>query len=416
MSDDPAIKPFQRLIFKQLRCFIGDAPIRLRLNVGNSSLSDGNGPECVVIHKSSALMDMMLNPEIGFGDAYMKGSIEIEGNFVDALEVLLRAMQSSSKKRSFDRLASAWLKRLQANTPVGSASNIHHHYDLNTDFYKLWLDSELVYTCAYFPAPTVTLEEAQFAKLEYICQKLQLRPGERVVEAGCGWGALAIFMAKHYGVTVQAYNISHEQIEYARARARAEALSDRIQFIEDDYRNIAGNADVFISVGMLEHVGREHYSELGEIIFRVIGNSGRGLIHFIGKSRSEHFSTWIRKRIFPGAYAPTLREAIEMLEDHQYAVLDVENLRHHYELTLEHWLTRYEHSADRVIELFGPEFFRAWRLYLAGSIAGFRIGQLQLFQVAFTGPAYQRIPWTRAYLYDKVPHAKEESRWSHATF
>jgi cyclopropane-fatty-acyl-phospholipid synthase len=221
-------------------------------------------------------------------------------------------------------------------------------------------------------------------------------------------------MAKHYGVTVRAYNISHEQIEYAQARARKEGLADQVEFVEDDYRNISGDFDVFVSVGMLEHVGREHYYELEEVIFRTIGNSGRGLLHFIGRNRPAHFSTWIRKRIFPGAYAPALREAVEIFEKHEYSVLDVENLRQHYALTLEHWLQLYERSADRVIELFGPEFFRAWKLYLAGSLASFRIGHLQLFQVAFVGSACQRIPWTRAHLYAEDSQAEEESRWSQA--
>jgi cyclopropane-fatty-acyl-phospholipid synthase len=416
MVSHPAVTPVQRFLFKQLRRFIGQAPIRLRLGTGSSSLSDGTGPECVVIHENSALLGMMLDPEIGFGDAYMKGRVEIEGDPVHALEVVFRAMKGSSNRRWFNRLASGWLKRLQANTLDGSASNIHHHYDLNSDFFKLWLDPQLVYTCAYFPAPSATLEHAQLAKLDYICRKLQLQPGERVVEVGCGWGALAIYMAKHYGVTVQAYNISHEQSEHARTRARKEGLSGQIEFIEDDYRNVSGDFDVFVSVGMLEHVGRENYRVLGETIHRAIGDSGRGLIHFIGRNRPEHFSTWIRKRIFPGAYTPSLREAIEIFEQHDYAVLDVENLRRHYALTLKHWLNRYERSADRVIELFGPEFFRAWKLYLAGSGAGFRTGQLQLFQIAFAGSACQRIPWTRAYLYAEESQVEEESGWSHAAF
>src|SRR5208282_3355289 len=163
--------------------------------------------------------------------------------------------------------------------------------------------------------------------MEHVCRKVRLRPGETVVDAGCGWGALALYMAKHYGVTVKAFNISREQIQYARMQARNEGLAGRVEFIEDDYRTISGRFDAFVSVGMLEHVGREHYSELGRVIHRAIGDSGRGLIHFIGRNRPKPFSAWIRKRIFPGAYAPTLREAMEILEPHDYAVFDVENLR-----------------------------------------------------------------------------------------
>ena len=138
---------------------------------------------------------------------------------------------------------------------AGSRANIHHHYDIGDDFYRLWLDEQMLYTCAYFATPAATLEEAQRAKMDYVCRKVWLRPGETVVEAGCGWGALALHMARHYGVRVRAYNISREQIQYARRRARAEGLDDRVEFVDDDYRNIRGQFDVFVSVGMLEHVG-----------------------------------------------------------------------------------------------------------------------------------------------------------------
>src|SRR6266567_1948686 len=179
---------------------------------------------------------------------------------------------------------------------------------------RLLLDPQLVYTCAYYPSPGATLEEAQVAKLDYVCRKVQLQPGERVVDAGCGWGALALHIAKNYGVTVRAFNISHEQVSVARRRAKELALSHRVEFIEDDYRNISGECDAFVSVGMLEHVGREHYRDLGSIIHRSLAKTGRGLLHFIGRNHPHPFSTWTRKRIFPGAYAPALSEVMQVFE------------------------------------------------------------------------------------------------------
>ena len=161
--------------------------------------------------------------------------------------------------------------------------------------------------------------------------------------------------------------------------------SSSVEFIEDDYRNVSGHFDVFVSVGMLEHVGRENYPELGRVIHRTIGDTGRGFLHFIGRNRPQPFNVWIRKRIFPGAYPPTLRESMEVLEPHNYCVLDVENLRMHYAKTLEHWLARFESSFDTVVRERGMEFARMWRLYLAGSVASFRAGNLQLFQVLFAG-------------------------------
>jgi cyclopropane-fatty-acyl-phospholipid synthase len=409
-----AASPFEKLLLQKIHRSIGQAPIRLGFSGGEFLPSDCAGTESVVIHDLRALARMVLDPELGFGDAYAQGRIEVKGDLVHTLEVVFRAMHKVGKRSWYYRLFSGWLQRVQANTLDGSASNIHSHYDLNEEFYKLWLDSRLVYTCAYFPTPSATLEESQLAKMEHVCRKVRLQPGEKVVDAGCGWGALALHMARHYGVSVKAFNISREQIQYARRQAAREGLAGQVEFIEDDYRNISGRFDAFVSVGMLEHVGREHYSELGKIIHRAIGDSGRGLIHFIGRNRPEPFSAWIRKRIFPGAYCPALREAMDIFEPHEYAVLDVENLRLHYAKTLEHWLARYERSVERVSALFGPEFVRAWRLYLAGSIASFRTGLLQLFQIVFAGSACQQIPWTRAHLYAGEERVEKECRWTRA--
>ena len=211
-----------------------------------------------------------------------------------------------------------------------------------------------------------------------------------------------MYMAERYGVKVKAFNISHEQIRVAREIANEKGLSSMVEFVEDDYRNITGRYDAFVSVGMLEHVGREHYPELGQVIQRAIGDQGRGLLHFIGRYRSLPFSVWIRRRIFPGAYAPTLREAMEVLEPQAYYVLDMEDLRPHYARTIEHWLSRFESAYDRVVQLQGTTFARMWRLYLAGSIAAFRVGTLQLFQVVFTGVKCQSVPETRSRLYASI--------------
>jgi cyclopropane-fatty-acyl-phospholipid synthase len=264
------------------------------------------------------------------------------------------------------------------------------------------------------------LEHAQIAKMDHVCRKLRLQPGETVVEAGCGWGALALHMAREYGVSVKAFNVSHEQIAFARERARAEGLSGRVEYIEDDYRAISGKYDAFVSVGMLEHVGLDHYQELSEIIHRSVGESGRGLLHFIGRNSPAVFSRWMRKQIFPGAHIPSLRAALKILEPKDYSVLDVENLRMHYAKTLEHWLERFERSCQQVTAMYDSRFARAWRLYLAGSLAAFRVGDLQLFQILFTGSQRQPLFWTRDPLYADggakpvVEKVREKVKWTHA--
>jgi cyclopropane-fatty-acyl-phospholipid synthase len=387
--------------------------VHLRPNA-NATSPNGHYPHGITVSDRRTLYKLMLNPEIAFGDAYMRGELEVQGDLVGLLENVFRAMQKSGRVGWYSRAASWWLAQVQRNSLRGARRNIHRHYDLDTNFYKLWLDDRLVYTCAYFPTPSATLEEAQIAKMDYVCRKVQLKPGDRVVEAGCGWGSLALHMAKHYGAKVKAFNISHEQIRYAREQAEMQGLTDDVEFIEDDYRNISGKFDVFMSVGMLEHIGASNYPPLSRVIHRTIGHTGRGLLHFIGRNRVLPLSAWIRKTIFPGAYPPTLRESMNVLEPNDYSVFDVENLRVHYAMTLEHWLNRFELAADSVRRRFGPEFVRAWRLYLAGSLASYRVGMLQLFQVVFAGREYRGIPLTRANLYSRQSHEQKEVRWMHA--
>jgi len=342
------------------------------------------------------LWRLVLDSELEFGDAYTDGRLQVNGDLIQLLEAVHRAPAPSWANRLLRRA-----RRPRKNSVSGSRQNIHHHYDIGNDFYRLWLDEQLLYTCAYFPTPTASIEAAQVAKMDLVCRKVGLRPGQRVIEAGCGWGALALHMARHYGVSVRAFNISHEQIAYARERARAEGLAERVEFMEDDYRNASGKYDAFVSVGMLEHVGVEHYRELGAVIDRCLPAHGRGFIHSIGRNHRARLNSWIERRIFPGAYPPTLREMMTILEPYRFSVLDVENLRLHYAATLRHWLVRFENAADRVASMFDERFVRAWRLYLAGSVAAFSSGSLQLFQVSFARPQDNEIPWTRAHLYQR---------------
>ena len=397
---------------------IGGAPIRIVLQNGEGvAVPDVAPVATVIIRDRRTLAELCIDPEVGFGDAYADGRIQVEGDLAKFLEAVYESWPNAPAARSwYARLTSKSMDLWQANTLNGSRRNIHRHYDLGNDFYKLWLDAQMLYTCAYFPTPSATLEEAQTAKMDHVCRKLRLQPGETVVEAGCGWGALSLHMAREYGVSVKAYNISHEQILFARERARQEGLNGQVEFIEDDYRNISGKFDVFMSVGMLEHVRADRYAEFGEIIHRSIGDTGRGLLHFIGRSQEASFSRWIRKRIFPGANAPALRRALEIFEPRNYAVLDIENLRLHYAKTLEHWLDRFEKSEEQVTAMHDSHFVRAWKLYLAGSIAGFRTGSLQLFQVVFAGSRCQPPWWTRASLYaePEIEKIDEKKRWMHA--
>jgi cyclopropane-fatty-acyl-phospholipid synthase len=414
MSAQNRISRVDEWLLRRVYKSVGRPPIRLALGNGAAvSPSDASPIAHLVIEDRKTLLRLMLDPEMGFGDAYSEGRITVEGDLIATLEAVYRSISKLGHQNRYAKLVSQLMEYVQRNSLRGSRENVHRHYDLSTDFYRLWLDPQLVYTCAYFHSPSMTLEEAQVAKMDYVCRKLSLQPGERVIDAGCGWGALALHMAKNYGVNVRAFNVSHEQVEWARLRAKDQGLNLWVEFIEDDYRNISGECDAFVSVGMLEHVGLENYGDLGSVIHRSLGNTGRGLLHFIGRNQPSPFSTWTRKRIFPGAYAPTLGQVREIFEPWNFSVLDVENLRLHYQRTLEAWLERFELSTKQVSGMFGPEFVRLWRLYLAGAVAAFRVGALQLFQVVFARPACQQIPWTRTHLYQGGKQEEQETRWTH---
>ena len=367
----------------------------------------------VILRDRGALWRMLLCPPLGFGDGYSAGLIDVEGDLVEFNLAAIPAAPSSHLAVRLSSQFGRWLYRPRRNTLFRSKANIFHHYDLGNDFYRLWLDDQMVYTCAYFSTPSMTLEQAQVAKMEHVCRKLELVPGQTVVEAGCGWGSLALYMAKEHGVRVRAYNISSQQIAYARERARAAGLADRVEYVEDDYRNIAGRYDAFVSVGMLEHVGTQHYHELGQVIASCLKESGRGLIHTIGRNRPAANNIWIERRIFPGSYPPSLRQMMPIFEEAPFSVLDVENLRLHYAETLRHWLQRFDHARDKVRASFDETFVRAWRLYLAGSVAAFLGSSLQLFQVLFAYQHNNAIPRTRSHLYLDAEQRRAEPDRTH---
>jgi len=393
-------RALDRWIARKFMEVIGSPPLSLTLWDGERVYAPHDPVAGLRIHDRGALWRLAPHPDLAFGDLYSLGRITVEGDLLAALEAVSNAMSELDRR---NRTLRTFQRAILSTAPSLSRAraNIHHHYDLGNDFYELWLDRDaLQYTCAYYPESEMTLEQAQRAKMDHVCRKVWLAPGESVVEAGCGWGGFALHMARHYGVTVRAFNISREQIVYARAWAAREGLSDRVEFVEDDFRNITGLFDVFVSIGMLEHVGIGNYSQLGRVIDGCLTQDGRGLIHSIGRDRPWPLNAWIRKRIFPGAYPPTLREMSQIFEPAGFSVLDAENLRLHYAATLREWLARYEQSEDRVREMFDDRFVRAWRLYLAGSIAGFTRGSLQLFQVLFARSGANAIPRNRAHVYD----------------
>jgi cyclopropane-fatty-acyl-phospholipid synthase len=384
-----------RWLAERVQRLVEPVAVRLELWDGSSPFTAGRPPVGdLVVRDRRTLLGLAVNPELWFGETYTAGRLAIRGAVEPVVEALSRLSGPAASWRA--RILAA----LAAPNTLRDARRNVTHYDLGNAFYQLWLDPDLVYTCAYFADPAMSLAQAQRAKLDLVCRKLRLRPGDKVVEAGCGWGALALHMARHYGVTVKAFNVSREQLAFARERACREGLTGQVEFIDDDYRNVRGECDVFVSVGMLEHVGLRHFPSLADVLHRTVRRQGgRGLLHFIGRDVPRPLNAWIRRRVFPGAYPPTLAEVTtRVLAPAGMSVIDVENLRLHYARTLELWSAGYAAAGDEIRETYGEPFRRTWELYLAGSQAAFATGWMQLFQVVFAPRESPPPSWTRAEL------------------
>jgi cyclopropane-fatty-acyl-phospholipid synthase len=384
-----------RWLAERVQRLVEPVAVRLELWDGSSPFAARHPPVGdLVVRDRRTLLGLAVNPELWFGETYAAGRLAIRGAVEPVVEALSRLSGPAESWRA--RILAA----LAAPNTLRDARRNVTHYDLGNNFYQLWLDPDLVYTCAYFADPAMSLAQAQRAKLDLVCRKLRLRPGDTVVEAGCGWGALALHMARHYGVTVKAFNVSREQLAFARERAGREGLTGHVEFIDDDYRNVRGECDVFVSVGMLEHVGLRHYRSLAAVLRRTVRRQGgRGLLHFIGRDVPRPLNAWIRRRVFPGAYPPTLAEVTSrVLAPAEMSVIDVENLRLHYARTIELWSAGFAAAGDKIREKYGEPFRRTWELYLAGSQAAFATGWMQLFQVVFAPRESSPPSWTRAEL------------------
>lgn len=395
--------------------YVGHPPIDLVLWDGSQIAPRENQPSIGRIHirERGQVWRMLWDPSLGFGEGYCRGQITVEGDLTEVMTALMFGLADAAARRGIKSSFRDRLMPRRGQSRRESRASVAHHYDIGNDFYRQWLDAEQVYTCAYYRDGKTTLEEAQRAKFEHICRKLRLKPGETVIEAGCGWGGLAFYMARQYQVRVRAYNLSREQMAFARERARRENLEHLVELIEADYRAIDGTCDAFVSVGMLEHVGPRYYRELAGIMDRVLTADGRGLIHTIGRNVARPLDSWTSRYIFPGAEPPSLRQMMDLFEGPGFSVIDVENLRSHYARTCADWLTRFTARENDVARMFDEAFVRMWRFYLASSVAAFRSGHLQLFQVLFARPTSNVLPLTRDDIYWPASEVSPVSASSH---
>lgn len=357
----------------------------------------------VTIKDRRTLRGLVLNPDLALGEAYMDNSIVIENDDLYGLLSLFTkniSNQPDSRMSKFIALRSKllfWFQR--SNLPSLSKKNVEHHYDLSPELYKLFLDEDQQYSCAYFEREDDSLEQAQINKKKHIAKKLLLEPGMTVLDIGCGWGGLSLTLARDYGVNVLGITLSEEQKLIADARAINEGLQDKVKFKILDYRADFGTFDRIVSVGMFEHVGTSNYMDYFDAIQNKLNKNGVALIHTIGRmSPPGNTSPWLEKYIFPGGYTPALSEMVANVERNYLYVTDIEVWRLHYAKTLRHWHERFTENEEKIKEIYDERFCRMWRYYLIACEISFRHYQQVVFQVQIS-KEQEAVPLTRDYLY-----------------
>jgi cyclopropane-fatty-acyl-phospholipid synthase len=396
----------QKALDTILRQFIAIGRLTVRWPDGRLQTYAGKpGPEAgISLLTRRAVRRLVLNPALAVGECYMDGSLIPDARGIyDVLDVLVSNAMANANSHPVARLRSklGQVKRRidQYNPAPRSRHNVAHHYDLSGRLYSLFLDRDRQYSCAYFPRGDETLEEAQIAKKRHIAAKLKLdRPDLEVLDIGCGWGGMALTLARDYGARVTGITLSTEQLAEARHRAAAEGLADRVSFELVDYRAMDRRFDRIVSIGMFEHVGVGYYRAYFDTVARCLKPDGVALLHAIGRSDGPGFTNpWISKYIFPGGYCPALSEVMPVIERSGLITTDVEILRLHYAETLRHWRWRFTANRDAIASIYDERFCRMWEFYLCGAELSFRRENGMVFQIQLTRDQ-SAVPLTRDYI------------------
>src|SRR5881394_763056 len=395
-----------------LRYFLGQFIRRGTMNFTAASgtrftCGDGTGrPVSVRLLTERTQRRILLNPELALGEAYMDGTFVVEnGSIADALEMLLGQPEMLPRWAKLQW----WLRYFsrharQFNWRGRAKNNVAHHYDLDGRLYSLFLDSDKQYSCAYFEAPDATLDDAQLAKKRHLAAKLLIGQGDRVLDIGCGWGGLGLYLAEMTGADVTGITLSTEQLQVANARAAEKKLARSARFLLQDYRDVSGPFDRIVSVGMFEHVGVDFYEIFFKRCAELLADDGVMMLHSIGRSTGPDVtSPWIAKYIFPGGYIPAISEVMPAIEAAGLLVCDIEILRLHYAETLKAWRERFLARREEAVRLYDERFARMWEFYLASSEMSFRKQNVMVFQIQLT-KRQGIVPMTRDYI------AREEAK------
>lgn len=343
------------------------------------------------------------NPEnavLAFGEAYMDGLVDFEGSMEEIIRIIQRNTEGTVSGGRTGKIASV-ISSI-GNLKARQKQNIQHHYDLGNEFFSLWLDETMSYSCAYFNSPGDSLYQAQLQKIDYTLKKLQLKPGEKLLDIGCGWGWLVITAAREFGVKALGITLSEEQYRAAGEKVESEGLSGAVDIQMKNYLDLAAEGQSFdkiVSVGMFEHVGKENLAKYMEAVDKLLCPGGLFLLHSIMGTDEHPVNSWMEKYIFPGGYIPSLRETTWLVPEYNFHLLHAESLRLHYALTLDRWYSNFQKNISAVREKFGDRFVRMWSLYLIGCAASFRASGLNIYQLLFSRGLNNNLPMTMDYLY-----------------
>jgi len=349
------------------------------------------------------MQKLLINPDLYFGEAYMNGSLVIEnGTITEFLDLAFRNIGRGDINfygTVIKKIKGTFRYLTSFNKIIKSKENVAHHYDISEKLYDLFLDKNRQYSCAYFKNDNDTLEEAQKNKMHHIIKKLNIKPNQKVLDIGSGWGTLALEIAKETNASVTGITLSENQFEYSKNKAKEMNLSNQVEFKLIDYRQLNEKFDKIVSVGMFEHVGRKFYRTYFNTVSKLLNEKGIALIHTIGSTMPPRDpQPWITKYIFPGGYTPSLSEAVKPIEDSGLIISDIEVLRLHYAHTLRHWKERFLSKKDAVLDMFDEKFFRMWEFYLASCEMAFKWGDQVVFQFQLTKDNTS-VPNTRDYIY-----------------
>ena len=368
-----------------------------------TSYGPGGGASLTVrVTDRKTLFAIARNPRLGLGEAYMDGRLIVEdGTILDLMRLVVGANRWEDKgkgRAAMNKGKGKWKALFRRNKAKASRRNVAHHYDIGNDLYRLFLDEDLQYSCAYFTDPANSLEQAQADKKAHIAAKLYLKPGQRVLDIGCGWGGTALCLNRVADVDVLGITLSEEQLKVARARAEEAGVADRVKFELIDYREIEGRFDRIVSIGMFEHVGAAHYDEFFAACRNLLAEDGVMLLHTIGKyGKASAPDPFTDKWIFPGYHLPSISQLAAASERQRLITSDLELLRVHYAYTLRHWLERARANRDKIVALHDERFFRMWEFYLSGGVVAFESGSMCNFQAQYIRDR-NALPITRDYM------------------